>query len=56
MKSLTGIMLACLSAFIALPSALAAGSAAPAMKYKEAPTLATLVKAGKLPPVEKRLP
>ncbi|MGQ9629840.1 MAG: ABC transporter substrate-binding protein [bacterium] len=31
-------------------------SAAPQMKYKEAPMLAELVKAGKLPPVEKRLP
>jgi peptide/nickel transport system substrate-binding protein len=29
---------------------------APAAKYKEAPMLADLVKAGKLPPVEKRLP
>ncbi len=33
-----------------------AASAAPAGKYKEAPALAELVKAGKLPPVEKRLP
>jgi len=31
-------------------------AAAPAMKYKEAPVLAALVKAGKLPAVEKRLP
>ncbi len=29
---------------------------APPSKYKEAPTLGSLVKAGKLPPVEKRLP
>jgi peptide/nickel transport system substrate-binding protein len=54
---------------VALPSAFAAEAkkapeskaapakaAAPTMKYKEAPALATLVKAGKLPPVEKRLP
>jgi peptide/nickel transport system substrate-binding protein len=53
MKRLTVIMIACLCASIALPSAFAA---APAMKYKEAPALAALVKAGKLPPVEKRLP
>lgn len=33
-----------------------AKAAAPAMKYSEAPVLAALVKAGKLPPVEKRLP
>jgi peptide/nickel transport system substrate-binding protein len=46
-------MIACLCVLIALPSAFAA---APAMKYKEAPALAALVKAGKLPPVEKRLP
>lgn len=31
-------------------------TAAPAPKYKEAPMLAELVKAGKLPPVEERLP
>jgi peptide/nickel transport system substrate-binding protein len=31
-------------------------AAGPAMKYKEAPMLAALVKAGKLPSVEKRLP
>jgi peptide/nickel transport system substrate-binding protein len=53
MKRPTVILIACLCAFIALPSAFAA---APAMKYKEAPVLAALVKAGKLPPVEKRLP
>ena len=33
-----------------------AASAAPAGKYKEAPVLAELVKAGRLPPVEQRLP
>jgi peptide/nickel transport system substrate-binding protein len=38
------------------PKAAPAKPAAPAMKYKEAPVLAALVKAGKLPPVEKRLP
>ena len=53
MKRLTVIMIACLCAFIALPSAFAA---APAIKYKEAPALAALVKAGKLPAVDKRLP
>ena len=31
-------------------------TAAPASKYKEAPQLAELVKAGKLPPVDQRLP
>ena len=36
--------------------AAAAAPAAPAGKYKEAPALAELVKAGKLPPVEQRLP
>ncbi len=70
MKRLTMIMIACLCAFIALPSAFAAESktqgaetkpaaarpAAPATKYKEAPVLAALVKAGKLPTVDKRLP
>lgn len=70
MKKQIMITIACLCAFIALPSAFAgeakkqgpeakpaaAGPAAPAMKYKEAPVLAALVKAGKLPPVEKRLP
>jgi len=50
MKRLTSIMIACLCAFIGLPSAFAA------TKYKEAPVLAALVKAGKLPTVEKRLP
>ena len=34
----------------------AAATAPPASKYKEAPALAELVKAGKLPPVEQRLP
>jgi peptide/nickel transport system substrate-binding protein len=38
------------------PAKPAAKAAAPAMKYKEAPILAALVKAGKLPAVEKRLP
>jgi peptide/nickel transport system substrate-binding protein len=33
-----------------------APTTAPVAKYKEAPALAELVKAGKLPPVEKRLP
>src|SRR5262245_52076555 len=33
-----------------------AGSAAAQTKYKEAPILAEMVKAGKLPPVEQRLP
>lgn len=70
MKRLTAIMIACLCALIALPSAFAAESkkqgaeakpaaakpAAPAAKYKEAPVLAALVKAGKLPTVDKRLP
>ncbi len=53
MKRLTVIMIASLCALIALPSAFAA---APATKYHEAPALAALVKAGKLPPVEQRLP
>ena len=70
MKRLTMIMIACLCALIACPSAFAAESkakgteakpaaakpAAPAVKYKEAPVLAALVKAGKLPTVDKRLP
>ena len=69
MKRLTVIIIACLCAAIALPPAFAGEAkkapeskaaptkaAAPAMKYKEAPELAALVKAGKLPPVEKRLP
>ncbi len=69
MKRLTLIIIACLCAAIALPPAFAGEAkkapdskaaptkaAAPAMKYKEAPELAELVKAGKLPPVEKRLP
>jgi peptide/nickel transport system substrate-binding protein len=34
----------------------AAATAVPASKYKEAPMMADLVKAGKLPPVDKRLP
>ena len=70
MKRLALIMITCLCALIALPAAFAAETkkqgpeakpavakpAAPATKYKEAPALAALVKAGKLPAVEKRLP
>ncbi len=69
MKRPIVLLLACLFAVVAASSALAAEAkkaetkapaakpaAAPAMKYKEAPALAALVKAGKLPPVEKRLP
>ena len=70
MKRLTMIMIACLCALVACPWAFAAESkakgaeakqaaakpAAPAAKYKEAPVLAALVKAGKLPTVDKRLP
>ena len=72
MKRLTFIMIAFLCAFIGLPSAFAGeakqpataakpaaakpAAPAPAAKYKEAPVLAALVKAGKLPAVEKRLP
>jgi len=70
MKRRTVITIACLCVVLALPAAFAAESkkpgtdtkratakpAAPAMTYKEAPMLAALVKAGKLPPVEKRLP
>ncbi|HEY3083032.1 MAG TPA: ABC transporter substrate-binding protein [Chloroflexota bacterium] len=45
------------SAPAAAPAATQAPAAAPAAgKYREAPQLADLVKAGKLPPVEKRLP
>src|SRR5690242_10960742 len=40
----------------AAPTAAPAAASAPAGKYKEAPQLADLVKQGKLPPVEKRLP
>ncbi len=40
----------------ATPSSAAAAPAAKPAKFKEAPELAELVKAGKLPPVEKRLP
>ena len=36
--------------------AAAAPTAAPASKYREAPMLTELVKAGKLPPVDQRLP
>ena len=70
MKRLVGLLITSLCLAIAIPSAFAveakkqgteakpaaAKAAAPAMKYKEAPVLATLVKAGKLPSVEKRLP
>ena len=70
MKRLVGLLITSLCLAIAIPSAFAveakkqgteakpaaAKPAAPAMKYKEAPVLATLVKAGKLPSVEKRLP
>lgn len=66
MKRLTLFMIACLCAAFALSSAFAAETkkpateakpaAATAVKYKEAPVLAAPVKAGKLPPVEKRLP
>ncbi len=38
------------------PTMGAAAAPATAMKYKEAPMLADMVKAGKLPPVEMRLP
>ena len=38
------------------PAATAAPTAAPASKYKESPMLAELVKAGKLPPLDQRLP
>ncbi|MGQ9556248.1 MAG: ABC transporter substrate-binding protein [Anaerolineae bacterium] len=40
----------------AATAAPAEATAAPAAKYEEAPMLAELVKAGKLPPVEERLP
>jgi peptide/nickel transport system substrate-binding protein len=68
MKRLTLILIACLCVVVALPSAFAGEAkkaapeakpaAAPATptKFKEAPMLAALVKAGKLPAVEKRLP
>ncbi len=68
LKRLTVAIIACLCLAIALPSAFgaetkkapaptkAAAPAAAPMKYSEAPMLAALVKAGKLPPVEKRLP
>ena len=70
MKRLVGLLIISLCLAIAIPSAFAtetkkqgpeakpaaAKAAAPAMKYKEAPVLAALVKAGKLPSVEKRLP
>ncbi|MDH7487136.1 MAG: ABC transporter substrate-binding protein [Anaerolineae bacterium] len=38
------------------PTPVPAATEAPAAKYKEAPMLAELVKAGKLPPVDERLP
>ena len=44
------ILIACLFLAFAQPAAAQGG------KYKEAPALAELVKAGKLPPVEQRLP
>ncbi|MGQ9632385.1 MAG: ABC transporter substrate-binding protein [bacterium] len=48
--------IALISAILAI-AVLAFGLASPAqMKYKEAPMLAELVRAGKLPPVEERLP
>ena len=40
----------------AAPTATTAAAAKPAMAYKEAPMLAELVKAGKLPTLDKRLP
>lgn len=39
-----------------VPTAAPAATAVPVSKYKEAPALAQLVKDGKLPPVDKRLP
>ena len=69
MKRSAVFLMVCLCLAMALPAAFAGEAkkapetkaaptkaAAPAMKYKEAPELAALVKAGKLPPVEKRLP
>jgi peptide/nickel transport system substrate-binding protein len=69
MKRSVVFLSVCLCVLMAFPSAFAgeakkapetkaapAKPAAPAMKYKEAPVLAALVKAGKLPAVEKRLP
>ncbi len=69
MKRSAVFLIVGLCLLLALPSAYAgeakkasetkaapAKAAAPAMKYKEAPMLAALVKAGKLPAVEKRLP
>ena len=70
MKRLVGLLITSLCLAIAIPSAFAAEAkrqgaeakpaaakpAAPAVKYKEAPVMAALVKAGKLPPVDKRLP
>ena len=69
MKRSAVFLIVCLCVLMALPSAFAGEAkkapetkaaptkaAAPAMKYKEAPVLAALVKAGKLPAVEKRLP
>jgi peptide/nickel transport system substrate-binding protein len=41
---------------VTVATAAAAPTAAPTSKYKEAPALAELVKAGKLPPVDQRLP
>jgi peptide/nickel transport system substrate-binding protein len=69
MKRSAVFLIVCLCLLMALPAAFAgevkkapepkaapAKAAAPAMKYKEAPVLAALVKAGKLPALEKRLP
>jgi len=69
MKRSAVFLIVCLCLLMALPAAFAGEAkkapettaaptkaAAPAMKYKEAPVLAALVKAGKLPAVEKRLP
>ena len=49
-RNLTLIAIACLCMLIAMPAAAQTG------KYQEAPELAALVKAGKLPPVARRLP
>jgi peptide/nickel transport system substrate-binding protein len=53
MKRLTVLVALCLCALVALPPAFAGESKT---TYKEAPVLAALVKAGKLPRVEQRLP
>src|SRR5215468_111541 len=41
---------------LAVAASMAGPATAQPTKYKEAPTLAEMVKAGKLPPVEQRLP